>query len=322
MSEPTVWALTTGEAGLRAQALGLARRIGGHVEEKICGLRGPWRLIPPFAAHLSLAGLDPEKDRLAPPWPDVLVSCGRRSGLMSIAVRRASGGRCLTVHVQDPQASSRRFDLVVAMLHDRIRGPNVIRSLTALHAVTPEELGDARALWWPRFAALPRPLTGVLIGGSTRRHPFTYDDADRLADGLLALTAEGHGLAITASRRTPEKVCQQLRRRLQGEAVWFWDGTGDNPYFAILGLADRLVVTADSLSMVSEALATGTPVEAFDFGGGRRQRTFLEGLLGAGYVRLFEGATDAPLRRSPVDATLHVAGAIRILLAARNQWPA
>jgi mitochondrial fission protein ELM1 len=318
LAEPlTIWAVTTGEAGMRAQAVGLANRIGGRVTEKTVGLRAPWRWAPPGALPWALSGQDPALDVLAPPWPDLLISCGRRAASLAIGVRRAAGGKTLTVHIQDPRANLQEFDLVIGMAHDPARGPNVLSVATALHGVTADRLQAERQAWASRFESLPRPLAGVLLGGSTHQQPFTVEQADRLAAGLERLRAAGFGLIVTPSRRTPDEVLTLVTARFAGDAgVRIWDRQGENPYFGILALADRLVVTSDSVSMISEALAATAPVEVFDAGAARHQR-FLRPLLEKGYVRLFTGDPSPPRTVRAPDASEEAEAAVRALLQAR-----
>lgn len=318
MAEPlTIWAVTTGEAGMRAQAAGLAHRIGGRVTEKTVGLRAPWRWFPPGLAPAPLMGQDKARDVLAPPWPDLLVTCGRRAASLAIGVARASKGRTVTVHIQDPRTGLKAFDLVIAMAHDRARGPNVLSIATALHGVTPERLEAEGKAWAARFEVLPRPLAGVFLGGSTHQQPFTLEQAERLCAGLARLRGAGFGLAITPSRRTPEDVLAYIVERFPGDpGVFVWDRTGDNPYFGILALADRLVVTSDSVSMISEALDGKGVVEVFDAGAERHQR-FLGPLLERRYVRLFTGDPSPPeVVRAP-DANGVAEEAVRALLQRR-----
>lgn len=304
---------------MRAQARGLARAIGGVVEEKIIGLRKPWSFFPGALTPAPLLGLDPEKDRLEAPWPDLLVTCGRRSTAASIAVRRLSGGRTLTVHVQNPRTDFSAFDLVVAMEHDRIAGPNVISVQTALHDITPERLAGAAEAWRSRFMPLGRPLAGVFVGGSTRKRPFTLADGARLLDELEALRGSGVSLAISASRRTPGEVRDLFHRRFEGRGdVWVWNMQGENPYHGLLALADRLVVTSDSVTMISEALATHRPVEVFDLGLGRRHAWFLETLVSRGLVRKLSSEGQPPVRLRPVDVAPAAADAVRRLLMERD----
>jgi uncharacterized protein len=273
------WWITTGEAGFRTQARGLAEAVAPGAQEKTIGLKAPWSLAPPALWRLTLMGLDRTRDVLAPPWPDLVVSCGRRAAKAAIAVKRASGGRTLAVHIQNPLAPLGEFDLVIAMRHDGIDGPNVMQIDTALHDVTPEGLLAAGEAWRGRLGHLPRPLTGVLLGGSTRRHPFGPQQAADLARRLTA-ARDGGGLAITPSRRTPQDVKAVLRDAFAGDAgVYLWDEQGDNPYRGILALSDRLVATGDSVSMVSEAAASGHPVAVFDLGGGARHARFIDNLV-------------------------------------------
>jgi mitochondrial fission protein ELM1 len=321
MRKLDVWFMTTGEAGYRTQARGLARAIAPDARELVIGLRPPWRWLPGALAPFALAGLDPARDRPAPPWPDLLVTCGRRAATVSIAIRRASSGRTLTAHVQNPLTDLAAFDLVVAAAHDEISGPNVISLPTALHDVTPERLAAAAEAWRARLAPDGRPLLGVLLGGSTRRAPFTAARADLLLAGLARVrAASGARLAVTPSRRTPEAVRARISQALAGDPdAYVWDLDGDNPYLGILALSARLVVTGDSVSMVSEALATPAGVEIFG-GGGRRQDAFIDGLIDRKLARGFEGDPAPPPAHAPVDATGEAVQAVRRLLAAQTGW--
>ncbi|HEY7853155.1 MAG TPA: mitochondrial fission ELM1 family protein [Caulobacteraceae bacterium] len=303
----TAWAITTGEMGMRTQARGLAQAVADQVVEKT--VRGGWLGSPATPA-----------DRLAPPWPDIIVSCGRRSARHALAVRRASGGRTLAVHVQDPRLRSTAFDLIIAMEHDAIRpGGKVIKVATALHDLTPQNLNQAAQTWADRLAPLGHPLVGVTIGGDLKGRPFSLDDGRRLLACLQRLKdGSGSALAITPSRRTPENVLALLADAFAGDPrVFLWDRTGENPYRGILALADRLVVTSDSVSMVSEALAAPHPVEVFDLGFARHVG-FIQDLVDRGLVRRFEGDPSPPTAGGPVNATLEAAAAVRVLLQART----
>lgn len=315
------WAMTTGEAGTRAQALGLAEALGVPFEEKIIGLRRPWSWLPGAWCPNPLAGLDPAKDALSPPWPDLLITCGRRSTAPSIAIRRASGGRTATVHIQNPQTRLDAFDLVFPMKHDGVTGPNAIPLATAIHRVTPEKLAAGAAEWRDRFAHLPRPLVGVILGGRNRSYRFTEDIARSLLDRLEALhAATGAGLAITPSRRTEPEI-KALFAAWAQERGWthFHSGEGDNPYFGILGLADALIVTGDSVSMLSEAVSTGRPVASVRLEGrSRRHELFLDGLEAAGAVVPFTGALPAPARSVVPNAATVARDAVAKLMESRG----
>jgi mitochondrial fission protein ELM1 len=311
----TAWALTTGEAGMRTQARGLARAVADVVVEKVCPVRRLWRWTS--NPRLTRLGLAADADPIAPPWPDLIVSCGRRSALLAREAKRLAGGAPLLAHVQDPRASAGEFDLIVAMRHDAVQGPNVIRVATALHDVTPERLAGAAADWRDRLARLPRPLIGVILGGPAgAASRFGVEEGRALLQQTLALKAAcGGSLAVVPSRRTPEAVIALFAEaEARDPAIWTWRREGDNPYLGVLALADRLVVTGDSVSMVSEALATPHPVEVFADGIRSRHRRFLADLEAQGLVRALDGQWRSAAPRPAVDATAEAAAAVRRLL--------
>ena len=312
----SAWWITNGAAGFRTQARGLTEAVAPGAVEKTVDVSAPWSLAPPALWPLTLMGLDRGKDVLRPPWPDLVVSCGRKAAKAAAAVKRASGGRTTAVHIQNPLMDLKAFDLVIPMRHDAVDGPNVVVIDLALHDVTPPLLERYGAEWKDRLAHLPRPLTGVLLGGATKRNPFTAEQAKDLAARLKALRIEG-GLAITPSRRTPEAVKTVLREAFAGDAgVYLWDEGGDNPYRGILALSDRIVATGDSVSMVSEAVATGHPVAVFDIGGGgRRHRRFIANLIERGIVSQADGSPF--LAGSGLNETPRAIEAVRRVLAAR-----
>jgi len=299
------------------QCVGLAERIGLPFRTLRVHPRPPWTWLPAGHWPAPLAALGPGSDAIAPPWPELLISSGRRSVPYALLVKRASGGRTFTVHIQRPQTRSERFDLVVTPRHDRLRGGNVIETLGALHRVTPARLSAAAARFSPQVAGLPRPLIAVLIGGTNRAYRMTPAVIRNLSQGLSALARdEGAGLLVTPSRRTGEENLAILKRGLAELPALIWDFTGENPYFGFLGLADAIIVTADSVNMVSEAAATGKPVMVAALEGGNAKfRAFHESMREAGHTRPFRGRIER-WRPPPLDETGQVAEAVKRRLAA------
>ena len=206
-----------------------------------------------------------------------------------------SGRTRVPIQIQNPANSLSRFDLVVVPRHDEITGTNVIVTEGALHRVTSERLAREAERFSPLLASLPRPLVAVLVGGSNRQYRFTRAGAERLAYQLQRLVRQqGVGLAVTMSRRTGEENEHRLRDALSADDVYIWDGNGDNPYFGILGLCDTIVVTSDSVSMVSEACATGKPVHVFDLDGGSEKfRRFHRNFFQREITRPFTGEIES-----------------------------
>jgi mitochondrial fission protein ELM1 len=182
----------------------------------------------------------------------------------------------------------------------------------AIHPMTKAKLAEAAAHWQNAFASLQRPLIGVLVGGSNGRYRLEKPEAEQLGEKLATLARQNHaGLAVTPSRRTGAANEAILRARLDGMPSFIWDGQGENPYLGILALADALVVTEDSVSMTSEALATGRPVYVARLPGrSRRQGRFHEALMAAGYTRPL-GTELATWSYTPPDDTARAAAECR-----------
>lgn len=292
-------------AGLQAQALGLGERAGFAPDTLSIEPRAPWRWMPPrlWSNPLQAAGL------AALPPGALAITAGGAGGAVGAAMRRR-GVR--VVQVQDPRLPLDRFDLVVVNRHDRLRGDNVVSVRTALHRATPERLAAARLVWAPRLAALPRPLVVVLVGGSNGRHRLERPDGAALAASLALLMRRDHvGLALTPSRRTSAAVREVLGRELAPLGAWLWDMTGENPYYGLLACADAIVATVDSVSMVSEAVATTAPVLLARLPGrSRRIDGFMQSMVDEGRARGFNGRLESWDVR-PLDDTQEAADAMR-----------
>ena len=271
-------------------------------------LKSPWRQLSPWLCCGHEYALAAGSDPIDPPYPDILIASGRKSIGIALHIKRKSGGKTFLVQIQDPRINPKYFDLVVVPQHDPTRGKNVIVTTGALHRVTSEKIAAEKSKFTTQLNPLPSPRVAVLIGGSSKAHQMTTAVTKSLTDNLLALKAS---LMITASRRTGADNARLLRDSLRGPHIYFWDGTGENPYFALLGFADYIIVTEDSVSMTSEAISTGKPVyvAALD-GGGKRLNVFHKLLQEQGYTRPFTGVLETWSYTPPHD-TLKVADEIR-----------
>lgn len=305
------WIVTDGRAGNENQCRGLAEALGVTPQIKRLDIAAPWRWLPPQLWLAPFAALTARGDVLAPPWPDLLIATGRRSVAPALAVRRASGGSVFCVQLQNPGVDPARFDLVIAPAHDRLEGANVISLLGAPHSLTAQRLAMARGEFASLLAPLPQPRIAVLLGGDNAVYRMTEAVADRIAHDLAAVARRtGGGLAITASRRTPAAALARIRATIEGLPTIFYEGDGPNPYHGYLAWADAVVVTADSVNMVSEATATGRPVYvvALDGGSAKFDR-FHQAMRDAGYTRPFSGRLDE-WRYQPPDETARAAAEI------------
>lgn len=286
------WVMTEGAAGMEGQASALAGALGfSNPVVKRVGLRAPWRWLPNHPVFAQLAALAPGSDALAPPWPDLLVSCGRKAALLALAVKRASAGQTRLVHIQDPRTGAGYYNVLVVPEHDDRRGPNVVVMRGSLHAITPERMRVAATDVLPLVAHLPVPRVAVLVGGSNRYYRMTPDWVRGFCRQLAAMVADRPcGLMVTSSRRTGPENVAALKSGLEGLPAFLWSGAGSNPYLGFLGLADAIVVTGDSVNMASEALATGKPVLVAELPGrSRRIERFFRSLEAEKFIRPFNG---------------------------------
>lgn len=316
-SMPYAWVLTEGIAGTENQCIGLAEALNLPYTIKRVSLKPFWRLFAPWLSFGAPQSLAAGSDPISPPWPPVLITSGRKSIAIGKYIKKASKGKTFHIHVQDPRVNAAAFDMVVVPQHDPLRGDNVVVTKTSLHRVNHQKLAESLDTFHT-FADYPSPRVAVLIGGNSKAHSMTAEDTERLATQLKNLQQEYHAtLMITASRRTGDDNRTRLQQALNGSDVHFWDGSGDNPYFGFLAHADYIIVTEDSVSMTSEALATGKPVYIAKLtGGGRRIDQFHALLQEQGYTRPFTGTLEQWFYE-PLHETERVAAIIRDQLTDR-----
>jgi mitochondrial fission protein ELM1 len=262
--------LTGHKAGDNTQVLALAAALGWPFEVKRFRYR-PYELLTNRALGVTLAGVDSAgSSPLRPPWPQLVITAGRRNEPVARWIRRQSGERARLVHIGRPWAALRNFDLIVTtpqyFLPERA---NVLHNQLPLHAVTAQRLTEAARAWRQRFASLPRPWVAVLLGGDSGPFVFTAAKGERLGRLANALAdAAGGSLLVTDSARTPRAFFDAFAGQIEVPVhVYRWGmQPQDNPYLAYLALADRLVVTGESMSMLAEAAATHSPLYIFDPG--------------------------------------------------------
>lgn len=310
------WIVTDGAIGNEKQCQALAHYLGVEPEVFRIELRQPWEAAAPYLPVGGLRAIrGPLAQRLRGPLPDLLICAGRRSTLASVTVKRLSSSATFTVQVLDPKLSPRHFDCVVCPEHDQLSGPNVLKMIGAPHIVDEATLEDARRRWAP-LEQHPAPRVAVLIGASNRAYEIDAEYLERLLRHARRL-AGGGTVLVTASRRTPEAL---RRRIMEDPGVVSWDGSEgeDNPYLGYLAWADHIVVSADSVNMVSEALGTGRPVYCTPPGSGNEKfRRFHQNLKARGMIRSIE-APPEPAAYQPLRETRGVAQEIGRRIAAHS----
>lgn len=297
MSHPA-FLLSNGAAGNLQQARALAQALGVAAAEFCIDLPWPSRwfapqLLPGDWRRLP-AGL---RDAVAAEAPALAIGCGRAGAWATRLLREETGARA--VQVLDPRIELRHWDVVIAPSHDELSGDNLIQTIGALNAISPARLAAA-ALSTPALHALPHPRTVLLIGGDAHRVRIDRAFIGRLLDSLEALQPSDQGsVLISTSRRSDPAVLTLLHdfvrgRRgelfVAGASTGATAGAAANPYLAFLAHADRIVVTPESVNMLSEAAATGKPTYTLRTPLDRKLLHFHRSLLEGNHLRYFDDA--------------------------------
>jgi len=304
---------------MEIQCVGLAEALGLDFIVKRIQTKKPWRWLPPSLWIAPLSQLKPESDPVTAPWPDILITCGRHSIPINMAIKKASGKKTFTIHIQTPNTNPANFDLVIVPEHDKLRGPNVLVTEGALGRITPELLESEGKRFRSSIESLPQPIVTVLVGGSNKCYDLTPTVMTKLAKDLSSLHDQtGCSFLVTTSRRTGHENESILTEALANLPHQIWTGQGENPYFGFLNLASAIVVTADSVNMVCEASSMGKPVYVFELPGGNRKfRHFHQRMQNLGFTRPFTGKLEQ-WSATPLLETRKIAANVQKILSERT----
>ncbi len=268
---PRVWALQSHRAGETSQSIALAEALGWPFDTKHLIYR---EYVPHFMIGASLKGVVRSRSsELSPPWPDLVISAGVRNEPVARWIKQRADRRVRLVFLGRTWAGIQHFDLVATTPQYRLREhPRVLQNTTTIHRVTERRLTEAAAKWSTRLANLPTPYITVLVGGNSGPYTLSRRSADRLgrqASEMARLC--GGTLLVTTSARTPRAAMEALSCAITAPVEFYkWTpSTVDNPYLGFLALADSIIVTGDSIAMLTDACATRKPVYIFDLGEGK-----------------------------------------------------
>lgn len=287
----TCWVLTDGKMGCRRQALGLVKALGWTYVEKKASRRKPWYWLPPHWYWGALKQCTHDSDPLESPWPDWIIGCGYRSIPISLAIRHASAGKTRCIHVQNPRINPRHFDWVIAAEHDHLKGANVITHLGALNDISTTAIDEACQMNQHLTASLTRPCCAVIIGGDTKQYRMNEADIEATLAHIQSIEQQWPGsMIILSSRRTPASLRQGIVKQCENKSTLRHFGPDvPNGYFTALGIADCLIVSNDSSSMISECCSTGKPVYIINLPGLKNKKKInelIESLMINGYCRI------------------------------------
>jgi mitochondrial fission protein ELM1 len=263
-----VWLLLGEKAGDNNQVRALGESLGRPFEVRRLTFR-PTEIWSNLLLGPNLAGIDAaSRAGLRPPWPRLVITAGRRNEPVARWIRQQADHRVRLVHVGRPWAPLENWDLIVTTAQYRLPDlPNVLRVDLPLHRIHADALEQAAKEWADRLQHLPGPRIAVLVGGQSG--PYVLDSARAANLGRQArdlARSLGGSLMITTSARTPAHAAEAIDAELDVPRVLHeWrPGQSENPYLAYLALADRFIVTGESMSMLTEACATRKPVYIYD----------------------------------------------------------
>ena len=247
--------LTEGMHGMISQVEGLAKALNlDYFHEKI-ELNSFWKFIPPKLTPVSkyVFKNQPDKDF------DVIISCGRKSVIPSIYLKKKSKKKIISIHIQDPKISLDKFDFIVAPDHDGLQGPNVYTSKGAIHYLTIEEINKTRNYLENRIEK-NKDVVSLILGGPTKY----YDYSDKNMINIFSkinknLINKNLQLIVIRSNRTPQKTISLAKEYFNKNRTVI-DNVDKKAYLSSLALSKYIVVTCDSSSMISEAALTGKPI--------------------------------------------------------------
>ncbi len=273
--------------------MALAKGLGFNPVIKRVQLRFPWSFLPEFLWSFPLCAYSEKADQLKGPRPDVIISSGRAAAPGAAEIRRRAKTNSkkapFIIHLMDPRMNLEKFDLVIAPTHDDLTGKNVISTLGTLHAVSDKKLSSFCPNLKFSFHSDKRKKIAVFLGGESRHYAFDEKTSERLVQDLDFLEQAGYGLMISPSRRTPSSVLNRLQETFSARH-FIWDGAGDNPYLDMIYAADAFIVTADSVSMISEMAALKQNLYIYQLPEKKKTRLsrFNQGIVSQGYAEFFD----------------------------------
>ena len=247
--------LTQGMHGMVSQVEGLAKALNLNFKHQNIKLKTLWNYIPPKFSPISENLV---KDKFVCD-SKVIISCGRKSVIPSIALKKRLGSEIFTIHIQDPKVSFKHFDLIISPEHDNIKGDNVINTKGAIHYLTKKEIKE-NSNYLDINPDKKKQIVSFIIGGPNKYYDYSDQELHKLFTKIKTLfTPDKFKMVIIPSYRTPEEVIKKAYDAFSSNhhVVKTVD---KKAYLSSLAIADFMIVTCDSTSMISEAAVTGKPV--------------------------------------------------------------
>ena len=246
--------LTEGMHGMISQVEGLAKALDlNFIHEKI-ELNNFWRMIPPKFTPVQNFVF---KNKINQNF-DVVISCGRKSVIPSLYLKKKYKNKIMNIHIQNPKVSLNNFDFIVAPEHDGLDGENVLKSKGAIHYLRNNELEENINYLKPKINK--EKIVTLIVGGPNKYYDFNEKDINKIFSKIKDnFIIKDYQLIFIPSMRTPQKVIDQAKEYFDTNQIII-NKVDKKAYLSSLKLSDYIVVTCDSTSMISEAAMTGKPI--------------------------------------------------------------
>ena len=249
--------LTQGMHGMISQVEGMAKALNTEYSHKIVRLSFPWNQIPPKLTPISEIILRDKIYLTESETPDLIISCGRKSVIPSILIKRKNP-KIFTIHIQDPKVSFKNFDAIVAPEHDNLKGDNIYNSKGAIHYITNLEINNARQYLADKIKS--EKIVSLILGGPNKYYSFKSDQIINIFNKIKSIfVSDGYKVIIIPSMRTPKETID-LAIKEMGSYGHVVNKVDKQAYLSAYALANYVIVTCDSTSMISEAATSGKPI--------------------------------------------------------------
>ena len=263
--------LTEGFHGMISQVEGLAKALDlDFIREKI-ELNNFWKLFPPKITPIKNFVFKNKLDHKF----NIVISCGRKSVIPSVYLKNKYKSKIINIHIQDPKVSLSNFDFIIVPEHDSLFGENVVTSKGAIHYLTNDELIENENYLKPRIDS-QKKIISFIMGGPNKY----YDYNDKIIDEIFLkiennFIKNNYQAIIIPSMRTPKNIIEKAQNYFNKNQIIVFD-VDKKAYLSALKLADHIVVTCDSTSMISEAAITGKPIYVAQMPSTKRNQRFKE----------------------------------------------
>jgi mitochondrial fission protein ELM1 len=248
--------LTQGMHGMISQVEGLAKALDIDFTHHKVELNHFWKLIPPNLSPISQSVFK----KINHDDFDVIISCGRKSVIPSIHLKNTANKKVFNIHIQDPKVNLNHFDLIVAPEHDAIEGQNVISTKGAIHYLTENEISENKDYLNSFIKKDERKIWALIMGGPTKYYEYSRENIKAIFENLNNLNKQNNfQLVVIPSMRTPKNIIQYAKDYF-GENHTVIETIDKKAYLSALAISEKIVVTCDSSSMISEAALTGKPI--------------------------------------------------------------